>query len=118
MLARGEDAAGELVVRGDRRRDQNGLECRIAEELVKVRRSADARVASCDSGPGLLALVADPDELGEPGLDEVPNELRAPVPEADDANSDRLRHRAPWPRKIWVGVRASSFRSSASDQPR
>ena len=63
--------------------------------------SAYGRVAAADGREPLPVEIADGDELGLVELVEVPNEVRAPVAEADDGDADgtRSRRRPPLPEK-------------------
>ena len=73
---------------------------------------------------GLRVEVAHGDDLHPLELVEVANEVRPPVAEADDADSEPMcgsvapAHAVPVRFSTWIGVRQSSERSSPSDHPR
>jgi hypothetical protein len=71
-------------MRRHRRRDDDGVERLVGEQVGVVGRRARVRVPSGEPGTQPLVQVAEPRELGE--LVEVADEVGAPVPEADDAD--------------------------------
>src|SRR5581483_9604490 len=89
VLPRLERLLRELVVRRYGRRDDDGVEPVVGEQLVVRRRRAGVRIARREPVEPLGVEVAEDAELSE--LVEVADEVRAPVVEADDTDR-RSRH--------------------------
>ena len=85
VLARLERLLRERVVGRHRRRDDDGVELVVGEQLVEVGRHPRLRMPCRELLPQLLRGVAEPRELGE--LVEVADEVLPPVAEADLADA-------------------------------
>ncbi len=85
MLARFERLLREGVVRRHRGRDHDGIERVVREQVVEARRRSRVRMARCERAQMLLVEIAEPRQVRE--VVEVPDEVRAPVVEADDADA-------------------------------
>ena len=114
-LERGEP---ERVVGADRRRDRDGVDRLVGEDLVELLAGADAREAPAHQLEAVRVAVADRRDLRALELEEVANEVRAPVTEPDDCDADGSHAVAFRWRRSANGVRSSSRRSRPSDQPR
>jgi hypothetical protein len=67
MLARCERLFREGVVRRDRRRDHDGVQFVVGEQVVEARRRARVRIARCDRIQVLLVEIAEPRQVREFG---------------------------------------------------
>ena len=122
----------EGVVARDRRGDRNGIEIAVPQELLIQCGAGDAGKAARDRLEGARPRIAHMRDVEHRRLCEVANEIRAPVPDPDDADTDacgsRIRrhvallYRRHQPvsrfRNISSGVRRSRRRSRPSDHPR
>ena len=90
VLAGGERRCRERMVRRHRRGDDQRLDRGVGQQLVERAREVDRRVLLRDLGQRARVQVADRQQLGAGQLDEVADEVRAPVAESDDGDADRL----------------------------
>src|SRR5262249_10127573 len=88
VLARLDGGHAELEVRAHRRGDGDRVDRGIAQEVVKVRRDPDGREAALEALELRGVEVGDGHDLGVARLDEVPDEVGAPVAVPDDADPD------------------------------
>ncbi len=117
VLTGREGRHAEPMVRGDRRRDDDRIDRRIIQDLPEIYCRANAGIAAAHAFGELRARVAHERYLGVLRLDEIADEVRAPIAETDHRDLYGL-HAAPRWRKTWIGVLARIQRSSFSDQPR
>jgi hypothetical protein len=93
VLAGFEGAAGEGVVGGDGRGDDDGVEAGVGDEFLVVEGGARRRVAARDLLQTARVAVADPAQVGRLALGEVADQVRPPVAAADDADGDGHKSR-------------------------
>jgi hypothetical protein len=89
VLARLERLLRERIVSRNRRRDHDGFELGVGEQLPEVRRHTGAGVARGELVAQALVEVTEPGEVRE-GF-EVAGQVRAPVAEPDEPDLD-ARH--------------------------
>ena len=115
-------AAAMRVMRRDRRRDDDGVELGIGEQVVEFRGVARARMARRSCRERAWVLVAEPRELCPRAVREVPHEVRSPMPKPHHTDAEEAargqRHAVPRVRNTTNGVRSKSLKSSPSDQSR
>ena len=87
---------------------------RTSSKLVGLHR----RIPALNQLKALDIAIANRDDLGAGEFVEVPNEVRAPVSEADDCDADRAHRVAFRWRRSANGVRRRSLRSRPIDHPR
>ena len=90
MLAGLQGCERERIVRRNGRGNGDGVELGIGDQVVVRARAAHSWVAPDERVEPGLVEVADPTQVGLFELVQVANEVRAPVAEADDADTDRL----------------------------
>ena len=137
MLARKQCRLGQLTVCRDRCRDHDRVDRLVLEDGRVVGRRGDIRMAARDRLDQLGPEIAHRDELGFLELAQVAHEVRPPVSEADDGDTNRLvrkdrrppghaaepvsvgrTHRVARLPSSCIGVRSKSLRSSPNDQLR
>src|SRR4051794_24905873 len=102
VLARLEDAHGELGMRRDRRGEDGRVARRVGEQVVEVAGEPRAGVARGEPRADVRVAVAAPAQVGAGQRVEVAREVRAPVAEPDDAEAhlpvghSRTAARVPW----------------------
>jgi hypothetical protein len=89
VLPCGEYPQCHLGVRGHRRRADHGVQLGVGEQLVELGAHADARQLGCSALARRLRAVAEPAQLGVGQAVEVARQVRAPVTEAHDPDTDR-----------------------------
>ena len=131
VLSRLECRHREGIVRRHRRRDRDRVNRRVTQNLFIARRAGDGRIAVRHRLQRLRSKIAEIADLESVRLGEVPEQIRAPVTETDDADANAVAAAparriglALWHqpvsrfRKITSGVRKSRRRSRPKDQPR
>ena len=104
MLAGPQRLLGEAVVGGDRRRDDDGVDRRVFEDVVEVDARLDRGVLARDAIERGGVPIADRDEIGLRQRGEVAHEVRTPVPDPDDGAAQRRRaHAVTRCRTSWTG---------------
>ena len=89
VLSRLERRTSKREVRRHRRRERHGVDRLVGEDIVDARVGLHGRVPTLDQLEALDVAIANRDDLGAVELVEVPDEVRAPVSEADDCDADR-----------------------------
>ncbi len=90
VLAGAEGGAGELEMQGDRRGDRHGVDGRISDQIQRIGRDANARIAAFRLRQPLGAAVRHHRDAGVRELREIANQVGAPVPVADDADTNHV----------------------------
>ena len=107
------------MVGGDGRREDDGVDPIVLDDVRELRRRSDSGVPPGERCELFRARIADADDLGVLELNEIPNEVGPPVPEPDDGDAKRAgAQRVPFGRKTCSGVFRSSMRSPLNDQLR
>ena len=86
----------ELVMGARRGRDRHRLNARIEQQLIEVRLDPNAWVTSLELVAAVRIELAQADETKLGPLENVANDVRPPVAEADDCDADRRCDHA-WP---------------------
>src|SRR5439155_16762307 len=90
MLSGLERRLRERVVRRNRRRDRNRVYRSVRKDLFEACRPGNARIARRQHLQHVWPKIAETAELELLRIGEVPNEIRAPVPETDHADADAV----------------------------
>ena len=89
MLAGLERRRRKRVVTRDGRRYRDGVDIAVAKDFLETSAAAHARIALRDVAQSVHAQIADMGNREGGRFREVPNQVRPPVAEADDTDSDR-----------------------------
>ena len=90
VLSRLERRASKREVRRHRRRERQGVDRFVGEDVVDARVGLHGRVPTLDQLEAVGIAVANRDDLGAVELVEVADEVRAPVAEADNCDADTI----------------------------
>ena len=85
MLAALQRLHGQIEVRMHRRRDRDGVDLRVVQQIAKVGRDLDRGVAQPDLIQPLLPHIAHRNQLSLCYLKQIANQVGTPVSISDDS---------------------------------
>src|SRR4029453_16223541 len=103
---------GQLVMGPDGRNHRDGVDQRRRQHRAKIRGALDRRIRSLGAAKRLGTLVTYRDNLALLEAVQVPDDVRAPVPVADDADAHRVRAVGPF--ESVQSVRLDTWRAGRS----